>query len=394
VISIVSRTFLTTGRTTAGVAATGLLLAGCGFAGMSDLPLPGNPDVGDAPIVVTAQFADVLSLARDATVKYDGVTVGRVERIGRNGWDAVATLKLRGDLDIPSDATARIAQTSLLGEKYVQLAAPIGGGTGRLADGTQIGRDRTSRGREVEEVLGSLALLLNGGGLAQLHTVAAELDTALGNDDTARTFLRELDEFVGTLDRNQGTIIEALENVNRLSRQIADDRETVDDALDDITPAVESLADQRHEIVSMLEHLDRFSLSTSRVVRESGAELAADLAALKPVLAQLAKAGDDLPRVLETVLSFPFPDEVLQAVKGDYVNLDVLVDLTPANLLGNFGNTGDPLTAKPAAVKAGSAAKAPKTTAPTMGKPPAELPVKPLADMLGKLLGNVLKGGS
>jgi phospholipid/cholesterol/gamma-HCH transport system substrate-binding protein len=171
VIPIVTRRI----RRTAGVAAGGLLLAGCGFAGMSDLPLPGNPDVGDDPIVVTAQFADVLSLARDATVKYDGVTVGRVERIGRNGWDAVATLKLRGDLTIPSDATARIAQTSLLGEKYVQLTAPIGGGTGRLVDGTRIGRDRTSRGREVEEVLGALSLLLNGGGLAQLHTVAAEL---------------------------------------------------------------------------------------------------------------------------------------------------------------------------------------------------------------------------
>lgn len=374
-----------------GLALAGLLLSGCGFAGMSDLPLPGNPDVGDAPIQVTAQFADVLSLARDATVKYDGVTVGRVERIGRNGWDALATLKLRGDLDIPSDATARIAQTSLLGEKYVQLAAPIGGGTGRLADGAQIGRDRTSRGREVEEVLGALSLLLNGGGLAQLHTVAGELDTALGNDDTARTFLRELKTFVGTLDRNQGTIIEALENVNRLSQQIADDRETVEDALDDITPAVESLADQRHEIVSMLDHLDRFSVSTSRLVRESGADLAADLKALKPVLAQLAKAGDDLPRVLETALSFPFPDEVLQAVKGDYVNLDVLVDLTPANLLGNFGDTGAPLTAK--AAKSSSSAKPTASVVPEPTKPSVELPVKPLGDLLDRLLNPLLKRG-
>lgn len=381
---------------TLGTAVLGLLLGGCGFAGMTDLPLPGNPDVGDHPITVSAEFADVLSLARDATVKYDGVTVGRVEGISRNGWNAVASLKVRGDLNIPADASARIAQTSLLGEKYVLLAAPVGGGTGRLADGSQIGMDRTSRGREVEEVLGALSLLLNGGGLAQLHAVAAELDTALGDDGTARTFLRELNTFVGTLDRNRTTIIDVLENVNELSRQIDQDRDTVRDALDDITPAVESLSDQRKQIVSMLRHLDRFSVATSSVIRRSGADLTADLKALQPVLAQLAKAGDDLPRVLETILSFPFPDEVLEAVHGDYVNLDVLVDVTPEHLLGNFLGTGEPpLTAKAPADKKASTGKVPtETTKPGASVAVPPVSVEPLTDLLGNVLGLLAKGGA
>ena len=60
------------------LAATGaLLLGGCGFAGVQDLPLPGGPDVGDHSYRVTAEFDDVLSLTRDSTVKLDGVTVGR-----------------------------------------------------------------------------------------------------------------------------------------------------------------------------------------------------------------------------------------------------------------------------------------------------------------------------
>lgn len=314
------------------------LATGCGFAGMQDLPLPGGPDVGKNPIRVSAEFSDVLSLARDSTVKYDGVTVGRVKKVGRDGWNARVDLELRSDLPIPANVTARIAQTSLLGEKYVELAAPSAP-TGRLASGAAIGLTSTSRGREVEEVLGALSLLLNGGGLAQLRTITSELGTALGDETSTRTFLRELDTFVGTLDRNRSTIISTLANVDRLSGQIARDRRTVSDALAVITPAVRVVAGQRRQLVALLQKLSDFSQVTTRLVRRSGDDLVADLKALQPILTQLQRAGDDLPEVLETVLSFPFPDEVLNAVKGDYVNLDVLVDLSPLTLLGNI--TGD-----------------------------------------------------
>lgn len=375
------------------------LLAGCGFAGMLDLPLPGSPAVGEDPIEVTAEFDDVLSLARDSTVKYDGVTVGRVEGIGRDGWTALATLKLRGDLDLPADATARIAQTSLLGEKYVQLAPPAGGGSGQLADGARIGKANTSRGREVEEVLGALSLLLNGGGLAQLHTISSELDTAFGNDEATKTFLRELNTFVSTLDSNRTIIIDTLENVDRLTGQLARDRKTIRTALSDITPAVDSLADQRDEIIRMLKHLDRFSVTASGVIRKTREDLIADLKAVQPILEQLAAAGDDLPRAIETILSFPFPDEVLQAVRGDYVNLDVLMDLSPLILAGNFGSapTAPAGAVAPASEAAGPGATRPGATLPVplpslpTSVPPGEK-LAPLSDVLDNVLGLGAKG--
>jgi len=356
------------------------LASGCGFAGMNDLPLPGGPDVGDDPISVSAEFTDVLSLARDSTVKYDGVTVGKVARISRDGWNARVDLLVRDDLPLPANVTARIAQTSLLGEKYVELEAPAKP-VGRLGDGAVITPDRTSRGREVEEVLGALSLLLNGGGVAQLRTISRELDTALGDHGSTRTFLRELDAFVGTLDRNRATIITALENVDRLSGQIARDRKVVAAALDEITPAVRTLAGQRRQLVTMLEKLSGFGEVTSALIRRSGDDLVADLEALEPVLAQLQKAGDDLPRVLETVLSFPFPDEVLAAVKGDYVNLDVLVDLSPLTVLGNVAGDDEALQGLPGLLGA-DATPAP---APTAGNA--------LMDLLGPLLGSLGRTG-
>lgn len=358
-------------------------LTGCGFAGMQDLPLPGGPDVGANPLVVTAEFTDVLSLARESTVKFNDVTIGKVSDIGRDGWNARVTMQLRSDVDLPANVTARISQTSLLGEKYVELEVPASPvvAPSYLATGANIALSSTSRGREVEEVLGALSLLLNGGGIAELQTISAELDTALADTGATKTFLRELNTFVGTLDRNRSTIIATLANLDRLSAQIADDRDTVTAALDTITPAVRTLADQRKKLVSMLDHLADFSKEATTLVRRSGNDLVADLEALEPVLAQLQAAGDDLPRVLETVLSFPFPDEVLEAVKGDYVNLDVLVDLSPLTVIGNILGDDEVL-----GTLGGAAGKptipVPETAAPTSG--------------LGQLLGlvNGLLGGS
>ncbi len=364
-------------------AACFVTLSGCGFAGMNDLPLPGGPDVGAHPITVTADFTDVLSLARDATVKYDGVTVGRVSRVGRDGWNAQVTLELRSDLGLPHNVTARIAQTSLLGEKYVELAVPTSGGQGHLGSGDAIPIADTSRGAEVEEVLGALSLLLNGGGVAELHTITVELSNALGDQSATHNFLRQLDAFVTTLDRNRSTIIDTLANVNRLSGQIARDRRTVTDALTTITPAVRSLAEQRHQLVAMLGHLSDFSDVTTGLIRRAGTNVVADLKALAPVLAQLQAAGNDLPKVLETVLSFPFPDQVLNAVKGDYVNLDVLVDLSPLTLLNNvIGSTGQP-SSNPGLV----------SPLPTTTTKPSSPIAKNLGALLNALLGPALGGG-
>ncbi len=312
-----------------------LLLGGCGFSGLQDLPLPGGPELDD-PYTVTAEFRDVLSLAEHATVRVDGVTVGEVSAIERDGWHAEVTLRLDGDVLLPEDATARIQQTSLLGEKFVSLAGRYVSGAPRLGEGDRIPLLRTSRGSEVEEVLGATSLLLNGGGLANLRTITTELQTAIdGEDGGTRRFLRELRTFVTTVDEQRETIVATLSNVDLLARRINEGRDTVERALDTLGPALETLADQRRPLVRMLQELEALGRISTTVIRESGTDILADLRALEPVLAALERASGELPESVEAILSFPFPDEVLRAARGDYVNLAVEIDLTPLTVLAN-----------------------------------------------------------
>ncbi|CAL9573882.1 MCE family protein [Streptomyces sp. enrichment culture] len=334
----IGRGVLATGGA-AGLTLGGLLALGLGFAlalgavvvgpprfdGLEDLPLPGGADLGDRPYTVTAELQDVLSLVPHAAVKVNDVAVGRVTGIdlGRDDWSARVTMSINGDVRLPADAGARIEQSSLLGEKYVQLVAPARtAGTGRLADGDVIPVSRTGRGTEVEEVFGALSLLLNGGGVNQLRTITRELNAALGGrEPEVRSVLRRVDTLVTELDDHRGDITDALDAVNRLSATLATRKEDVGAVLTDLSPGLRTLEKQRGSLLTMLRSLDTLSGVAVSTVDASKDDMIADLEALAPTLKALADAGTDLPDSLQVLLTYPFTDEVLRGVKGDYLNV-------------------------------------------------------------------------
>ena len=134
------------------------------------------------------------------------------------------TLSVNGNVHLPANAVAMIQQSSLLGEKYVELAAPGNEPPqGKLGNGSLIPLSRTNRNVEVEELLGALSLVLNGGGLAQLQTINQELGDALqGRESAVRDTLTQLDTFVGGLDAQKSEINRALDSVNALAGTLAE----------------------------------------------------------------------------------------------------------------------------------------------------------------------------
>ncbi|MFD3334761.1 MCE family protein [Streptomyces sp. NPDC058700] len=320
-----------------GAGATGLVALGLGLAvvlgalpanpvrfdGIEDLPLPGGADLGSHPYTVTAELDDVLSLAPQSAVKVNDVAVGRVTAIelGTGTWSARVTLEINGDVRLPADAGARLEQSSLLGEKYLQLVAPAKGKGGRLTDGSVIPLARTSRNTEVEEVFGALSLLLNGGGVNQLKTITRELNSALGGrEPEVRSMLRRVNTLVANLDAHRGDITRALDGVNRLSATLAGRKEDVDTVLTGLAPGLKTLENQRGSLLTMLRALDTLSGVAVSTIDASRKDMVADLKALAPTLTALADAGADLPESLQVLLTYPFTDEVMRGIKGDYLN--------------------------------------------------------------------------
>lgn len=315
-----------------------LLAAGCGFEGVSDLPLPGGPDTGESPYRVTVSFRNVLNLAPKSAVKVNDVTVGVVESVERDGWHAIATLRLPENVELPENTTAEISTTSLLGEKFVALAPPRRkAGSDLLADGDHIPLSRTGRNPEVEEVLSALSMLLNGGGLSQMKTINVELHQLMdGREAQIGQVLRRLDTLIGGLDAQRDSIIRSIRGIDRLAHRLNGGKETIRAALDEIGPALRILADQRRDLVQMLDQLSQLGEVGSSVVTRSAEDLVANLKALLPVLTKLVESGDLLPQTLEFMATYPVPDEGLAAIKGDYTDVHVRLDLNLRKLYGSL----------------------------------------------------------
>ena len=306
-----------------------------GVTGIYDLPLPGGADLGDHPYRVTVRFADVLDLVPQAAVKVNDVVVGTVADIslgGKDGWTPQVVVAVNGDVVLPADAVASLRQSSLLGEKFVELAEPYRGKgdaapRARLADGALITADRTNRHTEVEEVFGALSLLLNGGGIGQLRTISQEMTNALsGNEQEVKAFLANVNELVSNLDAHRGDITAALDGLNQLSTTLANRDEQIEGVLTDLTPGLAELSSQREALVTMLQSLDSLSDVAVETINRSKEDMVADLTALAPILDQLAAAGQALPQSLEILPTFPFTDPVLDAAKGDYLNVFLTVN--------------------------------------------------------------------
>ena len=328
-------------RAAAVLLAGATLLTGCDFD-VYKLPLPGGADVGEDPITVKVEFADVLDLVPKSSVKVSDVTVGQVTDIDLDGYQAVVTLELRNDTGLPDNAVATIRQTSLLGEKFVSLAPPeTAESDDPLDEGDTIPIERTGRNPEVEEVLGALSLLLNGGGVAQLKTIATELNLALeGREDSAKSVLRQVDSLVSQLDDHKGDIVNAIESLNRLAISAKGHQESIDAALEELPSALDSIGRQRRDLVRMLEGLDRLSTVGVRVIRQTKASTIDILQQLDPVLSAVNEAGDDFVESLHLFATFPFSDDVIgrdPAVArnlhfGDYVNLSIEMDLNLSDI--------------------------------------------------------------
>ncbi len=103
-----------------------LLLAGCQFGGLNSLDMPGTAGHGSGSYTITVELPDVATLPQNSPVMVDDVTVGSVSGIEAmqrpdGTFFAAVKLSLQGDVNLPQNSTATVAQTSLLGSQHVEL---------------------------------------------------------------------------------------------------------------------------------------------------------------------------------------------------------------------------------------------------------------------------------
>jgi phospholipid/cholesterol/gamma-HCH transport system substrate-binding protein len=312
-------------------------MSGCGWRGVNSLPLPGTEGHGPGAYQVQAQLPEVTNLEQNSRVRVGDVTVGNVTKIERQGWHALITMTLNGDVYLPANATAKVGQTSLLGTLHVELAPPTDGAPeGKLHNGSLIPLQDGGSYPSTEQTLAAVSMLFNGGGLGKVQDITSAFSTAFaGREQDLRSFLEQLNQFVGRLNDQKDDIIAATDSLNKLVGQFADQKPVVDKALRTIPDALKVLADDRDKLADAFDQFGKFGAVAVEAVDRSKQNLVKELSDIGPVLQSLANAGPALTRALSALATYPFPIETIPNwVRGDYVNLTAVVDLTLSRIDG------------------------------------------------------------
>ncbi|MFT3660131.1 MAG: MlaD family protein [Gordonia sp. (in: high G+C Gram-positive bacteria)] len=374
------------------VAATLLLpLAACGDH-VDALSSIGARGTGEGAYRVTAIIPSAADLVRNAPVMMRDTTVGSVARIEVVNWSAKVTVRLEKDVKVPRGSHAMVSMTSVLGSSHLEIVPPehpsgelvAPGGALAATDCPEADDLAQPQGRPIpgvtlaqhidpcrypttEQVLSSLSVVLNGGGLGRLGDVVAELSDALGGrGDELSSLIPRLDTLMTDLEKQTGDIITATRGLDRLTARIDAQGPVVARALDSGPQILQLLVDQRKNLIASLDAVGRLSATANQIMDRSTDDIEVIVPNMRALLDQLSQTGPALTNSLRILLTFPFLQEQISTlVKGDYVNSDLVLDLTfdrlnrtmltsvgltgPEGLLGtsagNARRSTDPLTA-------------------------------------------------
>ncbi|MCV7101816.1 virulence factor Mce family protein [Mycobacterium palustre] len=302
----------------------------CDWRGIANVPLPVGRGTGASHMTIYVQVPDTLALNTNSRVRVADVWVGTVRAIRLKDWIATLTLDVDPGVKLPANATAKIGQTSLLGTQHVELAAPKHPSPQRLRSGDTIGLMNSSAYPTVERTLASIAVILTGGGIANLDVIQTEILKILdGHLDQVHEFLGRLDTFTAELNRRRDDFTRAIDSSNELLAVVAHRNDTLDRLLTEIPPLIGHFADTRELFGDGAESLGRFSDAANRALADSRADLAHNLRALQRPLVQLGRAAPLVVDALRLGLTAPFNiDGVPKIIRGDYINVSATIDLT------------------------------------------------------------------
>ena len=106
-------------------------------------------------------------------------------------------------------------------------------------------------------------------------------------------------------------------------------RDVLTQALRKIPPALDVLIKERPRLTTALDKLRVFSNTATGLINDTQADLVKNLKNLEPTIRALADVGPELDTALAASSVFPFTQNFVdRAVRGDYFNLHVQLDLT------------------------------------------------------------------
>lgn len=334
-----------------------------------------------------------LMLERGCDVKLNGVVVGRVESVSAEPDRAKIDITIDSDWVsmIPSNVTAAIDPTTLLGRKFITLVEPARPQSSRLDQGSVI--EFAQNSVEVNDLLQSLVNVLDEVNPRKVSDTLNALSVALaGAGDGTGRLIEQLDDYLGKFN----PYIPVLRrDINVGSAAIT----TLADATPDLLTTVRNLSvtgrtltAKQKEFAAFLLSFTKFGNSGKSLFAVGGRPLQLAANALNPTLSVLQQFSGILPCFLSNLAQ---SNRYLESALGgsNHPGLNVVATV----LMGN-----PPYTYPENLPKVGTPGVAPSCYQPQGGRvghvnfpdgSNAYRPINDAGDLIGNPLATLLFGG-
>lgn len=321
-----------------------LTVSGCASEGLASLPLPA-PGVGSGGYQLTAVFSNALNLPANAKVKLAGADVGELESMVASNYTAVTTLRIMDGVRLPRGTTAELRSATPLGDVFVSVRppSPVDPNAPLLKNGDTIGLDDTRAAATVESLLGSAAVLVNGGAVRNFTNIINGLGKATGDQGQAfGTLISKTNHTLGTLNARSDQLSTAMSETSRLLQQLEDKNQTVSELMDAAAPATDTLAEHTTQIADLITQIGDTSAQLRKFpsvagTDTSGRSVIADADKVAGAWNDVALAPDASLYSLNRLMP-----PLVKATSGSGLSVRASIDRLILGSIPDIGFAGDP----------------------------------------------------
>ena len=256
---------------------------------------------------LVALFSSAVGLYPGDGVRVVGVPVGTIDSIEPRVGDVKVTMSISDQVKVPADARAIIISPNLVAARFVQLTPAYDDAThgSTMADGAQIGLDRTGVPVEWDEVKTELTKLSatlgpkDGGLQGPLGTFIDQAATTLdGNGDSFRNALRELSQTAGRFGDSSSDLFGTVKNLQVLVNALSQSNEQIVQFSNHVASVSQVLADSSTGLDSTLGALNTALADVKGLLKDNNQALIGSVDKLTAFTKILSDQHDDIEQVL------------------------------------------------------------------------------------------------
>ncbi|WKG05962.1 MCE family protein [Mycolicibacterium sp. HK-90] len=257
------------------------------------------------PTTITAYFTSATAIYPGDEVRVAGVKVGSITGIEPVGDQARITLAIDHGVKVPADAKAILMAQNLVAARYVQLTPAYEETGPTMADGAQIGVERTAVPVEWDQVKDQLMRLasdlgpINGASATSLSRFVDSAAAAMnGNGEKLHEAISQLSDIAKILGQGSGDVVGIIKNLQVFVAALRDSNAQIVEFQGHLASVTSVVDGSRSDLDAALTNLADAVGNVRRFVAGSRDQTAEQLQRLNNVTQNLVDNQTKLENVL------------------------------------------------------------------------------------------------